>query len=157
MPFYQWRKSHCGDKIVVILSYLHNGNSYTGIPILHVGSGNEKRSYNVTSSFTGVAHTENDPWSITKLWAYSMAYTVLRTMLVWSVEAGLWKIYQAGFQAAEPVQELINLKHYPELGEWLRGLGCRPGLLLEIALNVPKWNFWLQSYNEICSHTCWPE
>ena len=27
---YQYRKSHCGDKTVVISSYLHNGSSYTG-------------------------------------------------------------------------------------------------------------------------------
>ena len=27
---YQYRKSHCGDKIVLRLSYLHNGISYTG-------------------------------------------------------------------------------------------------------------------------------
>ena len=27
---YQYRKSHCGDKTVVRLSYLHNGISYTG-------------------------------------------------------------------------------------------------------------------------------
>ena len=29
-PSYLHRKSHCGDKRVVRLSYLHNGNSYTG-------------------------------------------------------------------------------------------------------------------------------
>ena len=27
---YQYRKSHCGDKMVIRSSYLHNGNSYTG-------------------------------------------------------------------------------------------------------------------------------
>ena len=27
---YQFRKSHCGDKTVIRLSYLHNGISYTG-------------------------------------------------------------------------------------------------------------------------------
>ena len=30
MSSYQYRKSHCGDKMVVRLSYLHNGISYTG-------------------------------------------------------------------------------------------------------------------------------
>ena len=30
MSSYQYRKSHCGDKTVVRLSYLHNGISYTG-------------------------------------------------------------------------------------------------------------------------------
>ena len=30
MPSYQYRKSHCGDEMVVRLSYLHNGVSYTG-------------------------------------------------------------------------------------------------------------------------------
>ena len=30
MPSYQYRKSHCGDKTVVRLSYLHTGISYTG-------------------------------------------------------------------------------------------------------------------------------
>ena len=30
MSSYQYRKSHCGDKTVVISSYLHNGISYTG-------------------------------------------------------------------------------------------------------------------------------
>ena len=29
MPSYQYRKSHCGDKMVLRLSYLHNGISYT--------------------------------------------------------------------------------------------------------------------------------
>ena len=27
---YQFRKSHCGDKTILRLFYLHNGNSYTG-------------------------------------------------------------------------------------------------------------------------------
>ena len=30
MSFYQYRKSHCGDKTVVRSSYLHNEISYTG-------------------------------------------------------------------------------------------------------------------------------
>ena len=30
MSSYQYRKSHCGDKMVVRSSYLHNGISYTG-------------------------------------------------------------------------------------------------------------------------------
>ena len=30
MPFYQYRKSHSGDRTVVRSSYLHNGISYTG-------------------------------------------------------------------------------------------------------------------------------
>ena len=30
MAFYQYRKSHCGDKTVVRSSYLHNGIFYTG-------------------------------------------------------------------------------------------------------------------------------
>ena len=30
MIFYQYRKSHCGDKMVIRSSYLHNGISYTG-------------------------------------------------------------------------------------------------------------------------------
>ena len=30
MPSYQYRKSHCGDKMAVRSSYLHNGISYTG-------------------------------------------------------------------------------------------------------------------------------
>ena len=30
MSFYQYRKSHCGDKTISRLSYLHNGISYTG-------------------------------------------------------------------------------------------------------------------------------
>ena len=30
MTSYQYRKSHCGNKMVVRSSYLHNGNSYTG-------------------------------------------------------------------------------------------------------------------------------
>ena len=30
MLYYKYRKSHCGDKTVVRLSYLHNGISYTG-------------------------------------------------------------------------------------------------------------------------------
>ena len=30
MSFYQYRKSHCGDKTVVRSSYLHNGISYPG-------------------------------------------------------------------------------------------------------------------------------
>ena len=30
MSSYQYRKSHCGDKTVIISSYLHNGISYTG-------------------------------------------------------------------------------------------------------------------------------
>ena len=30
MSSYQYRKSHCGDKTVVRLSYLHNGISYAG-------------------------------------------------------------------------------------------------------------------------------
>ena len=30
MSSHQYRKSHCGDKTVVISSYLHNGISYTG-------------------------------------------------------------------------------------------------------------------------------
>ena len=30
MPFYQYRKSHCGDKTVVRSSYLHNGIFYAG-------------------------------------------------------------------------------------------------------------------------------
>ena len=30
MSSYQYRKSHCGDKTIVRLSYLHNGISYTG-------------------------------------------------------------------------------------------------------------------------------
>ena len=29
MSSYQYRKSHCGDKTVLWLSYLHNGISYT--------------------------------------------------------------------------------------------------------------------------------
>ena len=30
MTYYQYRKSHCGDKMVVRSSYLHSGISYTG-------------------------------------------------------------------------------------------------------------------------------
>ena len=30
MTFYKYRKSHCGDKMVIRLSYLHNSISYTG-------------------------------------------------------------------------------------------------------------------------------
>ena len=30
MSSYQYRKSHCGDKTILQLSYLHNGISYTG-------------------------------------------------------------------------------------------------------------------------------
>ena len=30
MTSYQYRKSHCGDKMILRLSYLHNGISYTG-------------------------------------------------------------------------------------------------------------------------------
>ena len=30
MSSYQYRKSHCGDKTILRLSYLHNGISYTG-------------------------------------------------------------------------------------------------------------------------------
>ena len=30
MTFYQYRKSHCGDKTVIRSSYLHNGISYIG-------------------------------------------------------------------------------------------------------------------------------
>ena len=30
MPSYQYRISHCGDKRIIRLSYLHNGISYTG-------------------------------------------------------------------------------------------------------------------------------
>ena len=30
MSSYQYRKSHCGDKMISWLSYLHNGISYTG-------------------------------------------------------------------------------------------------------------------------------
>ena len=30
MPYYQYRKSHCGDKTILRPSYLHNGISYTG-------------------------------------------------------------------------------------------------------------------------------
>ena len=30
VPVYQYRNSHCGDKIILWLSYLHNGISYTG-------------------------------------------------------------------------------------------------------------------------------
>ena len=30
MSSYQYRKSHCGDKMVIRSSYLHNGISYTG-------------------------------------------------------------------------------------------------------------------------------
>ena len=30
MASYQYRKSHCGDKTILQLSYLHNGISYTG-------------------------------------------------------------------------------------------------------------------------------
>ena len=30
MASYQYRKSHCGDKTILRLSYLHNGISYTG-------------------------------------------------------------------------------------------------------------------------------
>ena len=30
MTFYQYRKSHCGDKTILRPSYLHNGISYTG-------------------------------------------------------------------------------------------------------------------------------
>ena len=30
MTFYQYRKSHCGDKTILRSSYLHNGISYTG-------------------------------------------------------------------------------------------------------------------------------
>ena len=30
MTSYQYRKSHCGDKTILRLSYLHNGISYTG-------------------------------------------------------------------------------------------------------------------------------
>ena len=30
MLSYQYRKCHCGDKMIIRLSYLHNGNSYTG-------------------------------------------------------------------------------------------------------------------------------
>ena len=29
MPYYQYRKSHCGDKMVVRSSYLRNGNSFS--------------------------------------------------------------------------------------------------------------------------------
>ena len=30
IPSYQYRKSHCGEKMVVFLSYLYNGISYAG-------------------------------------------------------------------------------------------------------------------------------
>ena len=30
MSFFRYRKSHCGDKMIVRSSYLHNGISYTG-------------------------------------------------------------------------------------------------------------------------------
>ena len=30
MSFYQYRKSHCGDKMILWQSFLHNGISYTG-------------------------------------------------------------------------------------------------------------------------------
>ena len=30
MPSYQYRNSHCGDKTILLLSYLHNVISYTG-------------------------------------------------------------------------------------------------------------------------------
>ena len=30
MSSYQYRNSHCGDEMVERLSYIHNGNSYTG-------------------------------------------------------------------------------------------------------------------------------
>ena len=30
MTFYQYRKSHCGDKTILRPSYIHNGISYTG-------------------------------------------------------------------------------------------------------------------------------
>ena len=30
MTYYQYRKSHCGDKTILRPSYLHNGISYTG-------------------------------------------------------------------------------------------------------------------------------
>ena len=30
MPSYMYRKSHCGDKTILRLSYLHIGTSYTG-------------------------------------------------------------------------------------------------------------------------------
>ena len=30
MPSYQYRKSHCEDKMILRPSYLHNGTSYTG-------------------------------------------------------------------------------------------------------------------------------
>ena len=30
MPSYQYRKSHCGDKMILWPSYLHNGISHTG-------------------------------------------------------------------------------------------------------------------------------
>ena len=30
MPLYQHRNSHCGDKIIVLLFYVHNGNPYIG-------------------------------------------------------------------------------------------------------------------------------
>ena len=36
--------------------------------ILGIGSANERRLYNVTSSFIGWAHTQNDPWHIWYIW-----------------------------------------------------------------------------------------
>ena len=35
MTSYQYRKSHCGDKMILRPSYLHNGISYTGMTSLY--------------------------------------------------------------------------------------------------------------------------
>ena len=39
MSSYQYRRSHCGDKTILWLSYLHNGISYTGRRHLYIESG----------------------------------------------------------------------------------------------------------------------
>ena len=56
MSSYQYRKSHCGDKMAVRSSYLHNGISYTVRHHLYIESGPRVSKYILKCCLQNVSH-----------------------------------------------------------------------------------------------------
>ena len=60
MLFYQYRKSHCGDKTVVRSSYFHNGISYTTLYWIRAQMlGTPSRASKLPATDASLAHTHS--------------------------------------------------------------------------------------------------
>ena len=172
MLFYQYWKSHCGDKTVVRLSYLHNGISFTGkktslywikvlVPgaftsstaevILGMGLANERWCHIVTSSLIGWAHTQNDPWT-------DMTLTLFDTERVSSSN-------QCHLSAKEQLHECFQLHEYTftflsnKCSGWLNG--NHQSMSVSNAL-VPPWVQKIIGLNKepwgtLARENCWSE